>query len=184
MSMARDKRPENWRFHKRTRFSTPHRRFDQVCTPGYQGGIRGEVVRTRTTILQAHTHQFLGTFGGAGNGDYREELKRAIQVMSKYATTHKLLPSQILVRLDGLYGNAAVLRDVLDMDLGLIGRSRDYGLLDLAAVQAVLARPPVEICTHAGSGAARALYDFPDIPLTAGGPRVRLVVALHSPPTT
>ena len=96
-------------------------------------------MRTRTTLLQAHTHQFLGTFGGAGNGDYREELKRAIQVMSKYATTHKLLPSQILVRLDGLYGNAAVLRDVLDMDLGIIGRSRDYALLDLAAVQAVLA---------------------------------------------
>jgi len=98
-------------------------------------------VRTRTTLLQAHTHQFLGTFGGAGNGDYREELKRAIQVITKYATTHKLLPSQILVRLDGLYGNTAVLRDTLDTGLGLIGRSRDYALLDLASVQVVLARP-------------------------------------------
>jgi hypothetical protein len=162
----------------------PHRRFDQVAAPGYKGRKRGEVVRTRTTLLQAHTHQFLGTFGGAGNGDYREELKRAIQVITRYATTHKLLPSQILVRLDGLYGNAAVLRDVLDMDLGIIGRSRDYGLLDLAAVQAVLARPPVEICTHAESGAARALYDCPDIPLTAGGPRVRLIVASHPATST
>ena len=54
---------------------SPHRRFDQVCAPGYKGRKRGEVVRTRTTILQAHTHQFLGTFGGAGNGDYREELR-------------------------------------------------------------------------------------------------------------
>jgi hypothetical protein len=162
----------------------PHRRFDQVAAPGYKGRKRGEVVRTRTTLLQAHTHQFLGTFGGAGNGDYREELKRAIQVITRYATTHKLLPSQILVRLDGLYGNAAVLRDVLDMDLGIIGRSRDYALLDLAAVQAVLARPPVEICTHAESGAARALYDCPDIPLTAGGPRVRLIVASHPATST
>jgi hypothetical protein len=49
----------------------PHRRFDQVCAPGYQGRKRGEVVRTRTVILQAHTHQFLGTFGAPGNGDYR-----------------------------------------------------------------------------------------------------------------
>src|SRR5947209_4282708 len=106
----------------------PHRRFDQVAAPGYKGRKRGEVVRTRTTLLQAHTHQFLGTSGGADNCDYRHEPQRAIQVMSKYATTHKLLPSQILVRLDGLYGNAAVLRDVLDMNLGLIGRSRDYGL--------------------------------------------------------
>src|SRR6266702_4200863 len=162
----------------------PHRRFDQVAAPGYKGRKRGEVVRTRTTLLQAHTHQFLGTFGGAGNGDYRAELKRAIQVISSYATTHKLLPSQILVRLDGLYGNAAVLTDALDTGLGLIGRSRDYALLDLAAVQAVLARPPVEICTHPESGAARALYDCPDIPLTAGGPRVRLIVASHPATST
>jgi hypothetical protein len=35
----------------------PHRRFDPVCAPGYTGRKRGEVVRTRTVILQAHTHQ-------------------------------------------------------------------------------------------------------------------------------
>jgi hypothetical protein len=64
----------------------PHRRFDQVCAPGYQGRKRGEVVRTRTVVLQAHTHQLLGTFGGPGNGDYRHELRRAIQVITVYAT--------------------------------------------------------------------------------------------------
>jgi hypothetical protein len=42
----------------------PHRRFDQVCAKGYQGRKRGEVVRTRTIVLQAHTHQQLATFGG------------------------------------------------------------------------------------------------------------------------
>jgi hypothetical protein len=158
---------------------SPHRRFDQVCAPGYKGRKRGEVVRTRTTILQAHTHQFMGTFGGSGNGNYREELKRATQVLTTYATARKLLLAQILVRLDGLYGNAAVLRDLLDTGLGIIGRSRDYTLLDLAEVQATLARPPVEVCTHPESGTLRALYDCPDIPLTTGGPRVRLVVASH-----
>ncbi len=35
-----------------------HRRFEKVCAPGYLGRKRGEVVRTRTTILQAHTHQW------------------------------------------------------------------------------------------------------------------------------
>ena len=95
---------------------------------------------------------------------------RALQVITNYATTHKLLPSQILVRLDGLYGNAAVLRDVLDTGVGIIGRSRDYALLDLAVVQAVLACPPVEVCTHPESGALRSLYDCPDVPLAAGGP--------------
>lgn len=51
----------------------PHRRFDQVCAPGYHGRKRGEVVRTRTVVLQTHTHQLLGTFGGPGNGDYHGE---------------------------------------------------------------------------------------------------------------
>ena len=45
-----------------------HRRFDQVCAPGYLGRKRGEVARTRTTVLQAHSHHWLGTFGGPGNG--------------------------------------------------------------------------------------------------------------------
>lgn len=145
----------------------PHRRFAQVAAPGYKGRKRGEVVRTRTTILQAHTHQFRGTFGGAGNGDYRGELKRALQAISSYAAAHKLLLSQIVVRLDGLYSDAAVLREVLDPALGLIGRSRDYALLDLAVVQAVLACPPAQVCTHAESGALRCLYDCPDVPLGA-----------------
>ena len=36
----------------------PHRRLTQVCAPGYLGRKRGEVVRTRTTVLQAFTHQW------------------------------------------------------------------------------------------------------------------------------
>src|SRR6266699_3124656 len=34
------------------------RRLRPVCAPGYTGRKRGEVVRTRTTLLQAHTHQW------------------------------------------------------------------------------------------------------------------------------
>jgi len=32
----------------------PHRRFAAVCVKGYNGRKRGEVVRTRTVVLQAH----------------------------------------------------------------------------------------------------------------------------------
>jgi hypothetical protein len=42
----------------------PQRRFAQVAASGYTGRKRGEVVRTRTTVLQAHTHQWLGTDRG------------------------------------------------------------------------------------------------------------------------
>jgi hypothetical protein len=104
----------------------PYRRFEHVCAPGYQGRKRGEVVRTRTVVLQAHTHQFLGTFGESGNGDYRGELRRTIQVITSYATKLGLPTASLLLRLDGLYGDAAPLLDVLSADLGVIARSRAY----------------------------------------------------------
>lgn len=114
----------------------PHRRFDEVCAPGYLGRKRGEVVRTRTTVLQAHTHQWLASFGNAGNGDYRGELLRARGVIASYATKLSLPLSRVLVRLDGLYGNAAPLADLLTPDgVGVVVRGRDYDLLDLPAVQ-------------------------------------------------
>lgn len=157
----------------------PHRRFEQVCTPGYQGRKRGEVVRTRTVILQAHTQQFLGTFGAPGNGDYRGDLRQATQVITSYAANLKLLPASVLLRLDGLYGDAAPLLDVLTAGLGVLARSRAYHLLDLEVVKQVLARAPVQFSTHPESGMTRALYDCSAVPLTPAGPDVRLVVATH-----
>jgi len=55
----------------------PWRRLDGVCAPGYRGRKRGEVVRTRTTISQAHSYQWLGSFGNRGNCDSWERVQRA-----------------------------------------------------------------------------------------------------------
>jgi hypothetical protein len=158
---------------------TAHRRFDQLCAPGYQGRKRGEVVRTRTVILQAHTHQFLGTFGGPGNGDYRSELRWAVQVITSYATQLAFPLALVLLRLDGLYGDAAPLLDVLAAGLGVIARSRAYHLLDLETVKQTLTRAPSHVSTHPESGMTRALYDCASVPLTPAGPAVRLVIATH-----
>lgn len=157
----------------------PHRRFDQVCAPGYQGRMRGEVVRTRTVVLQTHTHQLLSTFGGAGNGDYRGELRRAIGVITSYATQLGLAPASILVRLDGLYSDAAPLLDVLSANLTVIVRSRAYHLLDLDVVKRRLVHAPDHMSTRAESGMTRSLYDCASVPLTPAGPNVRLMVATH-----
>jgi hypothetical protein len=159
---------------------TPHRRFDDVCAPGYMGRKRGEVVRTRTTLLQAHTHQFLGTFGGPGNGDYRGELLRAIAVITNYGTKLALPLTQVLLRLDGLYGDAAPLLDVLFAGLGVIARSRDYSLLDLDVVKQALSCSSDQLRVHPESGMTRTLYDCLAVPLTPTGPTVRLVVATHA----
>jgi hypothetical protein len=159
-----------------------HRRFEQVCAPAYLGRKRGEVARSRSTVLQAHSHHWLGTFGGAGNGDYQAELTRACETIINYAGWLCMPLAHILLRLDGLYGTTAVLTPLLASGLGVIVRSKDYGLLALPAVAARLLQPPDVQTTHPESGAQRALFDCPDLLLRPSGPRVRLIVATH--PTT
>lgn len=126
----------------------PHRRCDQVCAPGYLGRRRGEVVRPRTTVLQAHTHQWLGSFGGAGNGDYRGELLRAREVIASYLTAKPIERSRGIVRLDGQYGDGAIVADLAGCGLGYVVRGKDYALLNLPEVQARLAQPPDQQTTH------------------------------------
>src|SRR5581483_7582993 len=122
---------------------------------------------------------FFGTFGGPGNGDYRGELRRAITVITSYATQLGLSPASMLVRLDGLYGDAAPLLDVLSAGLGVITRSRAYHLLDLPMVKQRLLRPPDHTSTHPESHMQRSLYDCASVPLTPTGPEMRLVIATH-----
>jgi hypothetical protein len=161
-----------------------HRRFEQVCAPGYLGRKRGEVARVRTTVLQAHSHQWLGTFGGAGNGDYRKELARAAEAIINYASWLCMPLAQIMIRLDGLYGNGVVLKDLVLSGVGMTVRSKDYGLLDLPQVQTRLQSPPDQQTMHPESGARRALFDCPQVPLTPTGPCVRLIIAAHPATST
>lgn len=154
-----------------------HRRLDEVCAAGYTGRKRGEVVRTRTTVLQAHSYQWLGTFGNPGNGAYRKELRRAVEAIKAYLKAHQLKDSWALLRLDGLYGTGAVLTDLLG--LPFVVRCKDYGLLDLPMVQTRLHLPADQQFTLPESDMVRTLYDCPDVPVGASGQRCRLVVATH-----
>ncbi len=162
-----------------------HRRFDRVCAPGHLGRKRGEVVRTRTTILQAHTHQWLGTFGNPGNGQYRQELKQARAVIATYARALSFPLSHVVIRLDGLYGDAAPLADLLAAQAGeeegpaVVVRGKAYHLLEQPAIQRRLQRPPDQVTVHPESGASRALYDCGSIQLAPTGPLMRMLLATH-----
>jgi hypothetical protein len=134
-------------------------------------------------VLQAHTHQWVGTFSGApgaGNGDYRGELRQAVKAITAYMQAQSLQPHQAVVRLDGQYGNGAIVADLAG--LAYVMRGKDYDLLDLELVQAHLAQPPDQQTTHPATGTCRALFDFPDLPLSPTGPRTRVIVAAR--PTT
>ncbi len=156
---------------------TPQRRLRPLCAPGYTGRKRGEVVRTRTTVLQAHTHQWLGTFGNPGNGQYRIELRRAVAALQSYLTTHRLPEARTLVRLDGQYGTGAVLVDLAG--LAFVMRGKDYTVLNRMEVQSRLHLPPDQQFRRPESDLVRALYDCASVPVGPSGQRCRVVVATH-----
>ncbi len=161
----------------------PQRRLSAVCAPGYLGRKRGEVVRTRTTLLQAHTHQWLFTSGAAGNGDYRGELLQGLSVIVAYQSALGFLPTQALVRLDGLYGNGTIVVDLIVAGVGFVMRGKDYALLDLMQVRQRLALPADEQFTHPESGTCRDLFDCGQVPVTAQGHHCRVIVATHAATT-
>lgn len=105
------------------------RRSERACAPGYKGRKRGEVSRTRTTIAVAQTSEWLGTYGGAGNGDAKGELEQSCRVICRYLKQQGLNVAHGLVRLDGLYGTASFVSVVQQAGLGYILRCRDYHLL-------------------------------------------------------
>ncbi len=158
----------------------PQRRLRPLCAPGYTGRKRGEVVRTRTTVLQMHTHQWVASFGNPGNGQYREELRRAKAAIQTYVKAHTFPEERTLLRLDGHYGTGAVVSD-LD-DFSYVTRGKDYNILDRTDVQARLHLPADQHLSSAESGICRALYDCPDQRLDESGPLVRVIVATHPAP--
>jgi hypothetical protein len=160
----------------------PARRLRSLCAPGYTGRKRGEVVRTRTTVLHAHTHQWLGTYGNPGNGQYRVELRRAVEAVQAYAKAHDFAEKHVLLRLDGQYGTGAVISDLAGFSY--VTRGKDYRLLDRPLVQARLHLPSDQQLTQSESGICRTLYDCPDQPLGKTGKLVRLIVATHPAGTT
>ncbi len=155
----------------------PFRRLDDVCAPGYTGRKRGQVVRTRTVVSQAHSYQWLGTFGNRGNGRYREELRQGLAAITRYLTAHHLPAELTLLRLDGQYGTGAVLSDLAGF--AFVTRGKEYTVLDHPLVQARLHLPPDQFQQRPESQTVRSLYDCPEVPVGADGQRCRVVVATH-----
>src|SRR5215472_7503969 len=141
----------------------PFRRLDEVCAPGYTGRKRGQVVRTRTVVSQAHSFQWLGSSGNRGNGRYREELRTGLAAIGRYLTAYQLPQARTLLRLDGQYGTGAVLSDL--SGFAFVTRGKEYAVLDHPLVQARLHLPPDQFQQRPESRMVRSLYDCLDVPV-------------------
>jgi hypothetical protein len=155
----------------------PRRRLTDLCAAGYTGRQRGEVVRTRTTALQVHTHQWLGTFGNPGNGQYRAELRRAVAAIQAYLQAQQLSQDCALLRLDGQYGTGAVVADLAGFSF--VMRGKDYQLLEQPEIKLRLHLPPDQQFSRPESQLVRTLYDCPQVPIGPSGEWCRVVVATH-----
>jgi hypothetical protein len=155
----------------------PFRRLDDVCAAGYTGRKRGEVVRTRTVISQAHSSQWLGSSGDRGNGRYRTELRQGLAAITRYLTAHQLPQERTLLRLDEQYGTGAVLCDLAGFSF--VTRGKEYSVLDHPLVQVRLHLPPDQFQQRPESQMVRSLYDCPQVPVGSEGVTCRVVVATH-----
>lgn len=158
------------------------RRLDAVCAPGYKGCKRGEVVRTRTTALQMHTRQWIATYAGKGNGDYRGELTSALQAITTYLMHFAFTAEMALVRLDGQYGDAAVITQLMLANVYLVTRGRGYQIMEHPQIQQALVHPPTTSVTRINTGEVVELFDGGWLPLDEGSPHVRVSVARHLAP--
>ena len=163
-----------------------HRRRSNYAR-GYSGRKRGEVVRSRTTVQQAHTQEWLGTFGSAGNGDIWKELEQSCQLINAYMQAKGLKPSQALARLDGAYGWARGSYICEQNSVGCLCRCCDYKLLEMAEIKQSLESSAAEDFYQVDTNCHRRLYDLGFINWQGGkdksiNVRTRLIVACSDAP--
>jgi hypothetical protein len=101
------------------------------------------------------------------------------RLLTQPLSSQQLPLDHVIVRLDGQYGDGAIVADLDRHGLSYVMRGKDYHLLDLPTLQARLAQPPDQVVTHPETGTTRALFDCPDVLLSPGGPRSRVIVATH-----
>ncbi len=134
-------------------------------------------MRTRTVVCLAHSYQWLGSFGNPGNGQYRNELRRAIEVIERYLVTRQVPKGRALLRLNDQYGTGTVLSDLAG--LAYVTRGKDYTVLEHPLLQARLHLPPDQFQHRPESQNVRSLYDCPQVPVGSEGVTCRVIVATH-----
>jgi hypothetical protein len=99
-------------------------------------------------------------------------------------TLFALLPEVGLVRLDGAYGDAAVIAQMMLVGVPLLTRGRGYLILEHPQIKRVLSHPPTARVTRVTSGEVVELFDGGWLPLDEGLPAVRVIVARHPAPSS
>ncbi|MBI4780872.1 MAG: hypothetical protein HY785_06060 [Oscillatoriophycideae cyanobacterium NC_groundwater_1537_Pr4_S-0.65um_50_18] len=141
-------------------YPNARRRTQGATAKGYLGRDRGEVTRTRTTVAQAHTSEWLSTFGAPGNGTPGPDLQRVCGIIGHYLQQHQLAGRAAIVRLDGYYGTPGFVNQLQQHQLGYLLRCRDYHLLKHQVVQTRLQETPAQHWSHPECHQVREVFDL------------------------
>lgn len=136
------------------------RRRERSYAKGYAGRKRGHTVRNRTTLQQAHTNEWLGSWGSAGNGDIWGELECCLTTICAYLHGHHLTTGHSLARLDGAYGWARGAWMMQEHGIGYIMRCSDYGLLNRPEVKLALRHGLATGHYQTSTGSRREIFDL------------------------
>jgi hypothetical protein len=125
----------------------------------------------------------VGTYAGRGNGDYRDELASALQAITTYLKYFALPPEVALVRLDGQYGDAAVIAQLMLAGVYLVTRGRGYQRI-ASILRSRLRWPdrPTARVTAINTGEVVELFEGGWLELGEGLPHARVIVARRPAP--
>jgi len=118
-------------------------------------------------------------YSGKGNGDYRAELAFALLAIRTYLRHFTFSSDGALVRLDGQYGDASVIAQIIEAGVSLVTRGRGYQILEHPQILQTLAHPPTASVTGMNTGHVLELFDGGWLQLGEGLPRTRVIVARH-----
>jgi hypothetical protein len=155
------------------------RRATQAVAPGYTGRRRGDAVRTRITVQQAHTSEWLGVFGAAGNGSLETLMEPVLRTVSKYLASRMWPMARTLLRFDGEHGRFPEVHRLVNSGMGFVVRGVVYSLLNDSRIRSALAAGTTVSLTHPDTGVTRQLFDVPGVVWKSGDKQctVRVIVA-------
>jgi hypothetical protein len=87
-----------------------------------------------------------------------------------------------LVRLDGQYGDASVVTQIMLASVHVVTRGRGHQLLEHPQIQRVLAYPPTARVSRMNTGEVVEVFEGGWLPLGEGLPHIRVIVARHPAP--
>lgn len=154
------------------------RRTPEATAPGYTGRRRGDAVRTRVAVQQAHTSEWLGVFGAPGNGSLETLMESVLGAVSTYLGARCWPSARTLLRFDGEHGRFPEVHRLVQAGMGFVIRGVVYSLLDNPQVRAGLAAGTTVRLAHPDTGVTREVFDVPGVTWKSGDKQctVRLIV--------